>query len=40
MAVFENFILPLKVGDNVLVSILSVDRGRGYAAYLLAVIIE
>jgi hypothetical protein len=40
MAVIENFLLPLKVGDNVLVSILSVDRGRGDAANLLAVIIE
>ena len=31
---------PLKVGDNVLVPIPSVDRGRGDAANLLSVIIE
>lgn len=31
---------PLKVGDNVLVSIPSVDRGRGDAANLLSVIVE
>ena len=31
---------PLKVGDNVLLSIPSVDRGRGDAANLLSVIIE
>jgi hypothetical protein len=40
MAVIENVLLPLKVGDNVLVSIPSVDRGQGNAANLLAVIIE
>jgi hypothetical protein len=40
MAVIENFILPLKVGDNMLVSIPSVDRRRDDAANLLAVIIE
>jgi len=31
---------PSKVGDNVLVSILSVDRGRGDAANLLSVVME
>jgi hypothetical protein len=31
---------PVNVGDNVLVAIPSVDRGRGDAANLLAVIIE
>ncbi|CAI6369221.1 unnamed protein product [Macrosiphum euphorbiae] len=31
---------PLKVGDNVLVSIPSVDRGRGDAANLLSVVME
>lgn len=31
---------PVKVGDNVLVAIPSVDRGRGDAANLLAVIIQ
>jgi hypothetical protein len=40
MAVIKNVLLPLKVGDNVLVLILSVDRGWGDAANLLAVIIE
>jgi hypothetical protein len=40
MAVIENFLLSLKVGDNVLVSIPSVDQGRGDATNLLAVIIE
>jgi hypothetical protein len=40
MAVIENVLLLLKVSDNVLVSILSVDRGRGDVANLLSVIIE
>jgi hypothetical protein len=40
MEVIENFLPPLKVGDNMLVSIPSVDRGRGDAANLLAIIIE
>jgi hypothetical protein len=40
MEVIENFLSPLEVGDNGLVSIPSVDRGRGDAANLLAVIIE
>jgi hypothetical protein len=40
MAVIENFLPPLKFGDNMLVSIPSVDRERGDAANLLAVIIE
>jgi hypothetical protein len=40
MKVIENFLPPLKVGDNVLVSIPSVDRGRGDTANLLAIIIE
>jgi hypothetical protein len=40
MAVIENFLPPFKVGDNVLVSISFVDRGRGDAANLFAVIIE
>jgi hypothetical protein len=40
MAVIENVLLPLKVSDNVLVSIPSVDRERGDAANLFAVIIE
>ncbi|KAL4148164.1 hypothetical protein QTP88_002448 [Uroleucon formosanum] len=36
----KGILLPLKVGNNVLVSIPSVDRGRGDAANLLSVIIE
>jgi hypothetical protein len=40
MAVIENFLFSLKVGHNVLVSVPSVDRGRGDAANLLAVIIK
>jgi hypothetical protein len=40
MAIIENFLLPLKVGDNVLVSIQPVDQGRDDAANLLAIIIE
>jgi hypothetical protein len=40
MEIIENVLSPLKVGDNVLVSIPSVDRWRGDAANLLAIIIE
>jgi hypothetical protein len=40
MEVIENFLPPIKVGNNVLMSIPSVDRGRGDAANLLAIIIE
>jgi hypothetical protein len=40
MAVIENFFPHLKIGDNMLVLIPTVDRGRGDAAKLLTVIIE
>jgi hypothetical protein len=40
MAVIKNLLPLLKVGDNILVSIPFVNRGRGDAANLLAVIIE
>ncbi|XP_025208142.1 uncharacterized protein LOC112603669, partial [Melanaphis sacchari] len=36
----KSILPPLKVDDNVLVSIPSVNRGRGYAANLLSVVIE
>jgi hypothetical protein len=40
MEIIKNFFPPLEVGDNGLVSIPFVDRGRINAANLLAVIIE
>jgi hypothetical protein len=40
MEVIENFLPPSKVDNNVLVSIPSVDRGRGNVANMLAIIVE